>query len=55
MGKQAGIKKEKASPEEIIHPQAFIILSLLLPVLPPTWLSDFCPQSKMIYTLNDVS
>jgi hypothetical protein len=36
MGKQAGIKKEPAEPHEIVHFQTFIILSLLLPVLPPT-------------------
>jgi hypothetical protein len=36
MGKQAGIKKEPAEPQDIIYLQTFIILSLLLPILLPT-------------------
>ena len=50
MGKQADIRKEPAEPCGIIHLITLIIFSLLLPVLPPTELSNFRPQSKMIYS-----
>jgi len=52
MGEQAGVRKEPAEPQETNHPLAFIIFSLLLPVLLPTSLSNFRPQSKVIYKVR---
>jgi hypothetical protein len=48
-GKQVGIRKE---PGERKHLLAFILFSLLLPVLPPTSFSNVGPQRTIIDTLD---
>src|SRR5438270_13436002 len=56
MGKQASIVKEPAEPQGDDSLENSYHSFLLLLVLPPTELSNFHPQSKMIYRqrlLND--
>ncbi len=51
MGEQASSQKEPRKPKVSLRFLRSLIFSPLLHVLPPTGLSKFRPQNKMIYSI----
>ncbi len=49
MGEEASSWNEPGKPKELLRFLRPLVFSPLLPVLPPTELSNFRPQNKMIY------